>query len=372
MKTCDRAEPMTSGSGSVQPVRWGRLANIPPNWFAAVMGTGILATSLAGLPVQVPGQRVAATAVWLVATVLLLVVSAATVGHWVHHRDRARGHHRHPVVAHFYGAPPMAVLTVAFGTLLFGADLIGTGPAVVVAAALWVVGTLGGLVTAVLVPYLCFTEPRADRAPFAGWLMPVVPPMVSATGGGLLVPHLPAGELRTTLFLLSWSMFGLSLVASVVIITQVWGALMREGTGPRPMVPTLWIVLGPLGQSITAAGTLGGVADRAVAPPLAQLFAGVGVVYGVVTLGFALLWTAVALLITVREARAGLPFALTWWSFTFPVGTCVTGLSTLWRETSLSVFAVLAVAYFAGLVLGWVQAAARSVHGTVVTGRLLA
>ncbi|UAL29672.1 TDT family transporter [Nocardioides rotundus] len=371
MKSYDRTEPGTSGSGSA-PVRWARLANIPPNWFASVMGTGILATSLLGLPAQVPGQRMVATAVWLLATLMLVVVTAATAGHWLQHRERARAHHRHPVVAHFYGAPPMAVLTVAFGMLLLGPDLVGTGPAVAVAGVLWVAGTVGGLVTAVAVPYLCFTEPRADRVPFAGWLMPVVPPMVSATGGGLLVPHLPAGELRTTLFLLSWSMFGLSLFASVVIITQVWGALMRDGAGPQPMVPTLWIVLGPLGQSITAAGTLGGVADQAVAPGLAQLFAGVGVVYGVVTLGFAVLWTAVALLVTLRSVRAGLPFALTWWSFTFPVGTCVTGRSVLWRETSLTVFAVLAVAYFLGLLVGWAQAATRSVHGTFVTGRLLA
>ena len=32
---------------------------------------------------------------------------------------------------------------------------------------------------------------------------------------------------------------------------------------------------------------------------------------------------------TVKTARAGLPFSLTWWSFTFPVGTVVTGTSQL-------------------------------------------
>ncbi len=44
-------------------------------------------------------------------------------------------------------------------------------------------------------------------------------------------------------------------------------------------------------------------------------------VCGVPTWGFAMMWLALAAAITVLTARRGLPFALTWWSFTLPVGT---------------------------------------------------
>jgi len=41
---------------------------------------------------------------------------------------------------------------------------------------------------------LMFTRLRAaPDAAFGGWLMPVVPPMVSAATGALLVPHLRGG-----------------------------------------------------------------------------------------------------------------------------------------------------------------------------------
>ena len=56
-------------------------------------------------------------------------------------------------------------------------------------------------------------------------------------------------------------MFGLSLLASLVVITLVWGRLARHKIGAAAMVPTLWIVLGPLGQSITAANNLGAQAQ---------------------------------------------------------------------------------------------------------------
>ncbi len=53
-----------------------------------------------------------------------------------------------------------------------------------------------------------------------------------------------------------YAMFGLSLVASLVIIALLWARLAYNGPGPAETVPTLWIVLGPLGQSITAANLL--------------------------------------------------------------------------------------------------------------------
>jgi len=59
-----------------------------------------------------------------------------------------------------------------------------------------------------------------------------------------------------------------------------------------------------------------------------------GVVYGVPVWGFALLWAAIAAAITLRTAREHLPFSLTWWSFTFPVGTCVLGTSELALRTA--------------------------------------
>jgi tellurite resistance protein TehA-like permease len=333
------------------------LANLTPNWFACVMGTGIVANAAVSLPVQVPGLRTAA--------------------HWLRHPDRARRHHRHPVIGHFYGAPPMAMMTVGSGALLVGHQLIGLGPALAIDTVLWVLGTVGGLITAVAIPYWQFTSAEpADRAArpraFGGWLMPVVPPMVSATTGGQLLPYLPAGQARLTMLLACWAMFGMSLVASVVVITMIWSRLAHRDLGPAAMVPTLWIVLGPLGQSITASGVLCGDAHLAVGRQLAGVLSAAGLLYGVPTLGFALLWVAVAGAITIRTARTGLPFSLTWWSFTFPVGTCATGLSVLAAQSGSTVLAGLAVAFYLGLVLAWITVTARTAHGALRTGALLA
>ncbi|MBO3743492.1 TDT family transporter [Actinoplanes sp. NEAU-H7] len=345
----------------------GVLANLTPNWFASVMGTGIVATAALSLPVRSAGLRLFATAVWVLAVLLLVVLTAATVTHWRRHPRTARRHHLDPVMAHFYGAPPMALMAVGAGTLLAGPTVIGTRAAVAGGWALWSAGTLAGLVTAVAIPYLQFTrhETVDPRSAFGGWLMAVVPPMVSASTGALLVPYTPAGQPRLTMYLACYAMFGISLLASLVIISMIWARLVHHEIGPARMVPTLWIVLGPLGQSITAASLLGGVAANALPDPYATAMAAFAVLYGVPVWGFTLLWAALAAAVTIRTARHHLPFSLTWWSFTFPVGTVVTGTSGLALHTGAALFRVCAVALYAALVVAWAVVGARTLRDGV-------
>ncbi|MBT9254611.1 TDT family transporter [Phycicoccus sp. MAQZ13P-2] len=345
---------------------------IGPNWFASVMGTGIVANAAARLPVQIPGLLAAARVVWVLDGLLLAAVVAATVVHWRRHGATARGHLDDPTMSHFYGAPAMALMTVGAGALLVGVPLVGESVAVGIDAVLWTVGTALGLWTAVAVPYKTFTahEVRPDSA-FGGWLMPVVPPMVSAATGPLLLPHLPAGSWQQAMQLACTMMFGLTLVTSLVVITLIWSRLAHHKVGAAAAVPTLWIVLGPLGQSVTAAHTLGHTAPAVLPDPYASAFEAMGLVFGLPMWGFAMLWLALAAAITVHTSRAHLPFSLTWWSFTFPVGTVVTGTSGLAAVTRAPFLDVAAVTLYAGLVLAWALIAVRTAGG-VRTGRLLA
>jgi C4-dicarboxylate transporter/malic acid transport protein len=346
------------------------LRHIGPNWFASVMGTGIVATAAALLPIHAPTLRTAAVGVWLLAAGILLALVVATAAQWLLDRDSARRHHRDPVMAPFYGAPPMAMLTVGAGALLVGKNVIGLSAAVTIDEILWTLGTLTGLLSATAIPYLMFTTHELDlKAVYASWLMPVVPPMVSAAAGAGLIAHVPAGQARLALLLACAAMFGISLFASLIVITLLWGRLAFHGVGVAKQVPTLWIVLGPLGQSITAASLLASAAHAVIPGSEAKALGALAVVYGVPVWGFAIAWLTIAAAITIRTARAGLPFSLTWWSFTFPVGTVVTGTSELALRTHVAALTSISVALYALLVCAWITVGTRMLHG-IVSGRL--
>lgn len=327
------------------------------------MGTGIVANAAALLPVHSRALLTMATVVWVGAALLLVTLIVATVVHWRRDGERTRGYLREPAMAQFYGAPPMALLTVGGGAMLVGKSLIGLHAAVVVDSVLWSTGTALGLATSVAIPYRMFTSHKLEQSmTLPTWLMPVVPPMVSASTGAALIPHLAAGQARLTLLLGCYAMFGLSLIASLVILSLVWARLAYHGPGPAETVPTLWIGLGALGQSITATNLLGAAAASSVHAPYAHALRVLGVIYGVPVWGFAMLWLALAVTITLRTARERLPFTLAWWSFTFPLGTVVTGTSELATNTGLDAFKGMSVLLYAALVLAWAITASRTVR----------
>ncbi|MFF8450621.1 TDT family transporter [Streptomyces leeuwenhoekii] len=355
-----------------RPPRAGAVRHLGPNWYATVMGTAIVATAGAGLPLRIPGLRTACTAVWALALLQLVVLLTARVLHWRHHRDQARAHLLDPATAPFYGCLAMALLSVGGGALTLGRDWIGVRAALALDTVLFVSGTALGLVTAVAVPYLMAVRHRVQPGQAgAVWLLPLVPPMVSAATGPLLVPHLPAGQPRQTLLFACFALFGLSLLATLVTLPLVFARLLTAGPPPLALTPTLFLVLGPLGQSTTAAGMFADVAPGVLPAPYHEGLTVLSVLFGVPVMGFALLWLCLATAHVVRARRHGMRFTMTWWSFTFPIGTCVTGAEALARHTGLAVYGGPAVALYAVLAAAWAVAAVHTARG-LVSGALLA
>ncbi|MFI8103079.1 TDT family transporter [Streptomyces sp. NPDC086023] len=377
MATIAQPRPLTrprlsSGPGTGAERRLPALRHLGPNWYASVMGTAIIANAGAGLPYHFPGMRVFAEVMWVLSAVALAAVLAARTGHWLHHRDQARAHLLDPAVAPFYGCLSMALLAVGGGTLLVGKDLIGEGAAVAADAVLFTAGTAIGLLAAVAVPYLMVVRHKVEAGSASPvWLLPLVAPMVSAALGPLLIPHLPAGQPREAMLLACYAMFGISLLATLLMLPLILGRLIVGGPLPLALTPTLFLVLGPLGQSTTAVNQLADQAATSIGAPYAGALGAFAVVYGVPVMGFALLWTALAVAMVVRAARRGMGFAMTWWAFTFPVGTCVTGFEGLARHTGLVALQWLALALYVALVAAWLAAAVHTVRG-LVSGKLLA
>ncbi|GAA2497613.1 TDT family transporter [Actinocorallia cavernae] len=353
--------------------RAARVRHLGPNWYASVMGTAAVGTAGTALPMDLPGAlHTLLAAVWALSLLMLVTLLAARTLHWIHHRDQARAHLLDAAMAPFYGCLSMALLAVGGGALTAGHDWLGTPAAVALDTVLYTTGTAIGLWAAVAVPYLMSVRHRIEPSQASPvWLLPLVAPMVSAALGPLLVPHLPAGQPRATLLLACLAMFGLSLFATLLMLPLVLGRLITSGPLPLALTPTLFLVLGPLGQSTTALGSIANAAPGVVPASYAHGLAVFSVLYGVPVMGFALMWLALSVAHLVRARRQGMGFAMTWWGATFPVGTCVTGAAALTRHTSLTAFQALSVALYVLLVAAWLAAASGTVRG-LLSGELLA
>ena len=350
----------------------GLRRHVVPAAGASVMGTGIVGIAAHTLPVHLTGLGVLADGFWLLAILLLLAVLTLNLAQLGRHPDVSRAHLLDLRTAPATGTMAMALLTASTSTLLIGGTFLGSPLARGVDVTCWFLGTALGLATAVGLPLLLAT--RREHGGLddvsATWLLAVVPPMVSSAAGGILAQHLSLGQARNSLIVASLMLFGMSLFAALLMLTLLWARLLLHGAEATAATPALWVVLGPLGQGSTALGTIAAAAKGSLPAPYPAGLAVVALVGGAGLLGFAALWAGLATVMTLRAARHGIPFHLGWWSFTFPVGTCVTGLSALATRVDLPILKGAAVGAFAVLLAAWLVVAVRTARA-IRAGKLL-
>jgi C4-dicarboxylate transporter/malic acid transport protein len=338
-----------------------------PNWFAATMGTGVLALALAQLPVAMPGLRVFAEALWLFNIVLFVLFTAVYTARWALFFDEARRIFGHSTVSMFFGTIPMGLATIINGFLVFGLPRWGDG-VIHVAEVLWWLDVAMSVACGVLIPYMMFTrqEHSIDQMT-AVWLLPVVAAEVAAASGGLLAPHLVDAHSQLVVLVTSYVLWAFSLPVAFSILTILLLRMALHKLPHENMAASSWLALGPIGTGALGMLLLGADAPAIFAANgfagIGEIAAGLGLVAGITLWGFGLWWMLVAVLITARYLRSGIPFNLGWWGFTFPLGVYSLATLKLASTLNLTFFSVLGCVLVALLAVMWVIVARRTVQG---------
>ncbi|KGF63110.1 TDT family transporter [Pseudomonas lutea] len=338
-----------------------------PNWFAATMGTGILSAVLTQLPVILPGLRVIAEGLWLLNIVLFLTFSALYIARWILYFDEARRVFGHSTVSMFFGTIPMGLATLINGLLTFGLPRWGNA-VLPLAELLWWLDVAMSLACGVLIPFLMFTrqEHRIDQMT-AVWLLPLVACEVAAVSGGLLAPHLAESHSQFSVLITSYVLWAMSVPVAFSVLTILLLRMALHKLPHESMAASSWLALGPistgafgllvLGADSPAVFTANGLSG------VGEIASGLGLLGGVILWGVGVWWCLMALLITARYLRDGIPFNLGWWGFTFPLGVFALTTLKLGAVLHLAFFSVLGCALVAALAVLWLVIMNRTVRG---------
>ncbi|HGM5552814.1 TPA: TDT family transporter [Pseudomonas putida] len=338
-----------------------------PNWFAATMGTGVLALALAQLPVAIPGLHAVAEGLWLFNILLFTLFTFAYAARWILFFDEARRIFGHSTVSMFFGTIPMGLATIINGFLLFGLPRWGEG-VIHLAEVLWWLDVAMSLACGVLIPYMMFTrqEHSIDQMT-AVWLLPVVAAEVAAASGGLLAPHLTDAHAQLVMLTTSYVLWAFSLPVAFSILTILLLRMALHKLPHENMAASSWLALGPIGTGALGMLLLGADAPAIFAanglPGIGEIAAGLGLVAGITLWGFGLWWMLMALLITARYLRDGIPFNLGWWGFTFPLGVYSLATLKLASTLNLGFFSVVGCMLVSLLAVMWLIVGKRTVQG---------
>ena len=338
-----------------------------PNWFAATMGTGILALALPQVPGVGASLHPVGEALWYFNIALFTLFAGLYTARWTMFGHEARRIFGHNTVSMFIGTIPMGLATIINGCLAFGLPQFGAG-VIPIAETLWWIVVAMSLACGVAIPYLMF--PRHEHSldgMTAVWLLPVVAAEVAGASGGLLAPHLADAHHQFVVLATSYVLWAYSVPVAFGILAILILRMALHKLPHESMAASSWLALGPIGTGALGMLVLGSNAPAILAANgLGQIGAvaqGIGTIAGLLLWGFGLWWLALATLITIRYWRAGVPFNLGWWGYTFPLGVYTVATFKLGTTLQLGFFGIVGTVLTVALAAMWLLVGAKTVAG---------
>ncbi|OPY92812.1 MAG: putative membrane protein [Syntrophaceae bacterium PtaU1.Bin231] len=286
--------------------------NFAPSWFAAVMGTGILAlTSLSYSP-YVPFLKRAAALLFYFNVVLFFVLLIPWTLRWVFYTKEALADLEHPILSNFYA-------TIAIAMLVLSANFTIIAENVLIGQIFWFAGAGLTIFFGTLSPFIMFRGEHVTMDHInPAWFIPPVGLIVIPIPGSFIIDQY-SGFAREVVIFVNYFGWGAGFFLYMALCAICIHRFILHRPLPNVLAPTIWINLGPIGAGTVA---LVNLVNHSVFITVKEPF----FVFGLLFWGFGIWWVIMAIAMTLYYMRTTkLPYALSWWAFTFPLGAYVAG-----------------------------------------------
>ncbi len=275
-----------------------RLAHLPVALFAMVMGlSGLTLVWQKSAEVLATPAAIGTLLALTTAAVFVILAGAYTLKA-LRHPDAVRAELNHPVKLSFFPA-------ISISLVLLGTALRHLAPSL--ALGLWGLGALLHLLlTLYVVGRWMHHEQFEINHINPAWFIPAV--------GNILVPIAGVGFGQITV---SWFFFSIGIIFWLVLLTIVFYRMFFHAPLPDRLLPTLFIMIAPPAAGFIAWSQLAGELD-----PLGRILVNIGLF---LTL----------LLLTQARRFAALPFALSFWAYSFPLAAMTVASFIYYQATDL-------------------------------------
>lgn len=257
-------------------------------------------------------EQIAQTLFWI-ALGLFVFLIAIYAAKWIRHPAAAWAEARHPIRMSF--VPTITISTLIIATA--GQDLLHD-----TAQVLWWIGAVGHLLLTVLVMSAWFNRSDIGLTQMTpAWFIPIV--------GNVITP-LAAAAIGSVEF--AWIAFGVGIVFWLALLPLLlFRLLLHADPLPPRLLPSLAIFIAPPAVSLLSWGALTGETDGPVSRML----------YGATLTFVALVAAQIAALVRV-------PFAVSYWAYTFPAAAAAAAALALAAARPQAGYDIVAIVLLAG------------------------
>lgn len=326
------------------------------------MGTAVIPLVLAFL--NFPLRDALAASFFLTALLLFLIALVPWTAKFFLYRENIIRDLNHPLVAHFFPTMPISLVILSMGFLRYPELLFPPEVSRVLAFWLWLLGSLGIYLFGYLILIRVFRHDGITPAHANfGWFIPPVSKLIIPVGG-LELAELYPPFLELT-FGLSMVSFGVGFFLFIFVGSAVYHRYIYHELPMSRLAPTFFIGMVP--TAIIAAilfKMMPLIEHQQVLGISSQFFAPLARLAILVCWGFSAWWFVMAcMMMRYYLKKIEVPFALTWWAFTFPSGALCIASAVAWKATgyaSIYYFLILATLF---MLIIWLIVFLRTARG---------
>ncbi len=333
--------------------------NFTPSWFASIMGTGILAITSLFYAQYIPFLKNLAFALFYFNIVFFFILLVPWILRWLFFRKEALKDLEHPITSNFYA-------TIAISMLVLAADFIVVGQNITIGEVFWFIGTFFTILFGILTPFLMFKSEQVKLDHInPAWFIPPVGLIVIPIAGSLIIPHV-SGILQELVIFLNYFGWGSGFFIYLALFAIAMYRFIIHQPLPNTLAPTIWINLGPIGAGTVALVNI--IKNSSFIAVKEPFFA-----FGFLFWGFGIWWVILAIIMTLHYIKKlNLPYAMSWWAFTFPLGAYVAASHTISLLFKIQLIDYIGFALYGLLAVFWLATLIKTLiyayHGTLFKG----
>jgi C4-dicarboxylate transporter/malic acid transport protein len=295
------------------------IKHFSPAWFAVVMGTGGLANLLYVLSAKLSFLKpVAQMLFWLNVFMFVLLLVPWLLRWFMHFKPLAQDL-RHPMMSNFFVMMPASAVVLGTNFFIIGKEYFKIGFVSGLGLVLWIVGSILTLAISVFVMFNIFSQENIDleHVNFSWFIPPVLGALLPILGIWLINAYLVSNlGLAHVINIVDIVFYGIAITLFIILAAVILNRFIFHKMPQDSLLPTFWIILGPVWLGSTA------LMDLADSAKLLNLVSSVDILkfVAIIFWGFGLWALLLTVSITVYYIRRGkIPFTLSWWAFIFPL-----------------------------------------------------
>ena len=332
------------------------IKNFESSWFAAVMGTGVLAVTSLFYSEYLPILKNISILLFYFNIFLFFVFLMLWILRWVKYPKNMIAELKHPVLSSF--SP-----TVAVAMLVLGIDFILIKNNMFFGEIFWTFGAIGMFLFSLIVPFYMFKSEtiKLDHVN-PGWYIPPVGLIVIPIAGSLIMPHL-TGVWHELVVIINYFGWGAGFFLYLALLAVVIYRFILHHPLPSAMSPTVWINLGPIGAGIVA---LINMVNNSPFITIKEPF----YIFSLIFWGFGLWWSLMAIIMTLYYVKKlKLPYAMSWWAFIFPLGVYIASTHLVYKIFGFGIVDYIGFGLYWLLFFFWIVTLIKTIN-KVYTGEL--